>query len=118
MGAALEQRSVMLRSGPKPQIMPRLGLALWVPHLMGAILQTLTLAEKGSDSPHYLAPNPEIHRQVFHTQFDFGEILAWVGLLGFALGERVSFRILSRLWCLLFHRRKPVNAGEISIPLT
>lgn len=26
--------------------------------------------------------------------------------------------VLSRVWCLCFHRRKPINAGEISIVLT
>lgn len=99
--------------------MPQMGLTLWVPHLIRAIFQTLTLADKENGTSHYLGLNPEICRQVIHAWFGFGEILAWVSLLGFAVAEWGFFySILSKLWCLLFHRRKPINAGEISIALT
>ena len=64
-----------------------MGLAFWVPHLIHAIFQTLTPADKENGTSHYLGLNPEIHQQVFHAQFCFGEILAWVSLLGFTLGE-------------------------------
>lgn len=78
--------------------MPQMGLALWLPHLICAIFQTLSLADKENGTSHYLVLNPEIHQQVFHAQFGFGETLAWVILLGFALGEwGFFFSILSRL---------------------
>lgn len=95
--------------------MPQMGLMLWVPHPIHAIFQTLTLADKENGT------SPEICWQVFHAQFGFGEILAWVSLLSFAIAECCLFffySILSKLWCLLFRRRKPINAGEISIALT
>jgi len=98
--------------------MAQMGLALCMPGLIHAILQTLTLADKENGTSHYLGRNPKIHWQVFHAQFGFGEILLWVTLLGFALGVWGFLSSLSRLWCLLFHIRELINAGGISIALT
>lgn len=67
--------------------MPQLGLPLWEPYLMHAIFQTLSLALKENFTSHCVRLNPEIHWQVFYAQFGFGEILVWVSLLGFPLGE-------------------------------
>lgn len=65
--------------------MPQMGLMLWVPHPIHAIFQTLTLADKENGT------SPEICWQVFHAQFGFGEILAWVSLLSFAIAECCLF---------------------------
>lgn len=64
-----------------------MGLALQVPHLICAIFQTLTLNDEENGTSHYLGLNSAIHQHVFHAHFGFGEVLAWVSLLGFAPGE-------------------------------
>lgn len=60
----------------KAQIIPQMGLALWVPHLTGAVFQILTLSDKENGTSHCLGPNLKIHQQVFHAQLGFVDILA------------------------------------------